>query len=148
MNDYVERLCPVEMPEAWTWVSLIEEFKAKERERRIREALANAPRSLVRFAPEKGKLDCRLKRMNEREPKKLTEADVKRAAQILDKAWSEPYITLDEIMASLLAETNIERAAKLLKEAGSGPPFTSGVFLDTLLEDEYYRIPEGGAEYE
>ena len=145
MNDYVERLCPVEMPEAWTWVSLIEEFKAKERERRIREALASAPRSLVRFAPEKGKLDCRLKRMNEREPRKLTEADVKRAAQLLDEAGSEPYITLDEIMASMLAEPSIARAAQLLNEAGNGPPFTSGVFLATLLEDGHYRIPEGGA---
>ncbi len=114
MNDYVERLCPVGMPEAWTWVSLIEELKAKAREERIREALDHVSRKVVQFAPEKGKLDCRLKRMNEREPRKLTEADVKRAAQILDKAWS-------------------------------GPPFTSGVFLATLLEDEYYRIPEGGA---
>ena len=145
MDDYVERLCPVEMPEAWTWVSLVEEFKAKERARRIREALENEPGALVWFAPEKGKIDCRLKRMNEREPRKLTEADVKRAAQILDKAWSEPYITLDEIMASLLAEPNIARAAQLLDEAGSGPPFTSGVFMATLLEDGYNRIPGRGS---
>ena len=63
MNDYVERLCPVEMPESWTWVSLIEDFKEKEQDRRIREALASETSSLVRFAPEKGKIDCRLKRM-------------------------------------------------------------------------------------
>lgn len=117
----------------------------EEQDRLIREALASAPRSLARFAPEKGKLDCRLKRMNERVPRKLTEADVKRAAQILDKAWSAPYITLDENMALLLDEPNIARAAQLLDEEGSGPPFTSGVFLATLLEDMYYRIPEGGA---
>lgn len=115
MNDYVERLCPVEMPEAWTWVSLIEEFKAKERERRIREALASATSSLVRFAPEKGKIDCRLKRMSERALRKLTKADVTRAAQILDKAWSEPYITLDEIVASLL-----ERRGYRIPGRGSG----------------------------
>lgn len=99
MNDYVERLCPVEMPEDWTWVELIEELKEREQEVRIREALKHVSRKVVQFAPEKGKLDCRLKRMNEREPRKLTEADVKRAAQILDKAWREPYITLDEIVA-------------------------------------------------
>lgn len=65
----------------------------EEQDRMIREALASAPRSLVRFAPEKGKLDCRLKRMNEREPRKLTEADVKRAAQLLNEACSGPPFT-------------------------------------------------------
>lgn len=120
----------------------------EEQDRLIREALASAPRSLVRFAPEKGKIDYRLKRMNERKPRMLTEADVKRAAQLLDEAGSVPYITLDEIMASLLAEPNIARAAQLLNKAGNGPPFTSGVFMTTLLEDVYYRIPEGGAENE
>lgn len=83
--------------------------------------------------------------MIKRKPRKLTEADVKRAEQLLDEAGSEPYITLDEIMASMLAEPSIARAAQLLNEAGNGPPFTSGVFLATLLEDGHYRIPEGGA---
>lgn len=115
MNDYVERLCPVEMPEAWTWVSLIEEFKAKERERRIREALASAPRSLVRFAPEKGKLDCRLKRMNEREPRKLTEADVKRAAQLLDEAGNGPPFTSGVFLATLLEDGHYR-----IPEGGAG----------------------------
>lgn len=87
----------------------------EEQDRLIREALASAPRSLVRFAPEKGKLDCRLKRMNEREPRKLTEEDVKRAAQILDEAWSKPYFALDEIMASLL-----ERRDHRIPGRGSG----------------------------
>jgi hypothetical protein len=103
------------MPEAWTWVSLVEEYKAKERARRIREELENQPRPLVRFAPEKGKLDCRLKRMSERALRKLTKADVTRAAQLLDKAWSEPYITLDEIMESLL-----ERRDYRIPGRGSG----------------------------
>lgn len=115
MNDYVERLCPVEMTEAWTWVYLIEEFKAKEQDRLIREALASAPRSLVRYVPEKGKLDCRLKRMSERALRKLTKADVTRAAQLLDEAGSEPYITLDEIVASLL-----ERRGYRIPGRGSG----------------------------
>lgn len=117
MNDYVERLCPVEMPEEWKWVMLIEELKEREKEERIREALEHVGSKIVRFATEKGKLDCRLKRMNERAPRKLTAGDVKRAAQLLDEAWS-------------------------------GPPFTSGLFLAALLEDVYYRIPEGGAENE
>lgn len=76
----------------------------EEQDRLIREALASAHRSLVQFAPEKGKLDCRLKRMNERKPSKLTEGDVKRAAQLLDEAWSGPPFTSGVFMAKMLED--------------------------------------------
>lgn len=62
----------------------------EEQDRLIREALASAPRSLVRFAPEKGKIDYRLKRMNERKPRKPTEDDIMRAAKLLEEAESTP----------------------------------------------------------
>lgn len=102
MNDYVERLCPVGMPESWTWVSLLVQIKAGAEELRIREALGTAPRSLVRFAPDKGKLDCRLIHLSEQKRRKLTEADVKRAERLLLDAEPQPPITAGQILVALI----------------------------------------------
>lgn len=85
----------------------------EEQDRMIREALESAPRSLVRFAPEKGKIDYRLKRMNERKPRKLNAADIMLAEKLLEEAERQPpQVCMVEIIGARLARRD--------EDAGSG----------------------------